>query len=69
MSAAPSLLDVLRQTVAFEALGEPAGNLTVGRGMLEGRRLRVALVENRAASGALGGAERSEEHTSELQSL
>jgi hypothetical protein len=57
VSAAPSLLDVLRQTVAFEALGEPAGNLTVGRGTLEGRSLRVALVENRAASGALGGAE------------
>lgn len=57
MSTAPQLLEGLRAAVAFEPLGERAGNLTVGRGSLAGRALRVALVENRAASGALGGLE------------
>jgi hypothetical protein len=55
--AGPPLLDALRSTLAFEAIGEPAGNLTVGRGRLEGRPVHVAAVENRAASGALGALE------------
>ena len=57
MSAPAPLLVALRAAVAFEPLGERAGNLTVGRGTLGPRALRVALVENRAASGALGGVE------------
>jgi len=48
------LLQALRQAIAFEPIGEPAGNLTLGRGKLEGRPLHVALVENRVASGSLG---------------
>jgi acetyl-CoA carboxylase beta subunit len=51
------VLDKLRAALAFEAMGEPAGNLTVGRGRFEGRAVRVAIVENRAASGALGAVE------------
>ena len=56
-SPAAVVLDRLREALAFERLGEPAGNLTVGRGRFEGRAVRVAIVENRVASGALGTAE------------
>ncbi len=56
VSPAPAagLVDALREALAFEALGDPVGNLTVGRGTLGARAVRVALVENRAASGSLG---------------
>jgi hypothetical protein len=47
----------LREALAFTREGEPAGNVSVGHGLLEGRRLRCAFVENRTASGALGTAE------------
>ena len=47
----------LREALAFEPLGEPVGNLTVGRGNLGARPVRVALIENRAASGSLGARE------------
>ena len=58
MSASPpNLLDALRAAVAFEPLGAPAGNLTLGKGRLDGRPLRVAIVENRIASGSIGKAE------------
>jgi Carboxyl transferase domain/Malonate decarboxylase gamma subunit (MdcE) len=50
----PTLFDALRKAVAFEPQGEGAGNATVGRGTLDGRSLRVAFVENRTASGAIG---------------
>ena len=50
-------LDALRAAVAFEALGQASGNVTVGRGRFEGRALRVGVVENRVASGAIGMAE------------
>lgn len=48
------VLDALRAAVSFHAIGKPAGNLTIGRGSLEGRAVHVALVENRAASGSVG---------------
>lgn len=57
MSAAPLLADALREALAFEPMGEIAGNLTAGRGTLDGRAVRIALVENRFASGAIGAAE------------
>jgi hypothetical protein len=59
VSALPGspLATALREAVGFEAVGEAAGNLTVGRGTLEGRPLHVALAENRAASGSLGARE------------
>jgi len=56
MSAA-DILDALRDAVGFEPLGPPAANLTIGKGALDGRPLRVALVENRIASGSIGKAE------------
>ncbi len=57
-AAAPAaLLDALRAALAFEPLGRPAGNLTIGKGALDGRPVRVALVENRIASGSIGKAE------------
>ena len=57
MTNAPQLLDAVRDALRFEPLGERAGNLTVGRGAVAGKTARVALVENRFASGALGGLE------------
>ncbi len=60
MSAAPApatLADALRAALDFEAHGAPAGNLTLGKGSLDGRPVRVAMVENRIASGSIGKAE------------
>ena len=54
MTGALPLAEALRETLAFEALGERAGNLLIGRGTLDGRPVRAAFVENRAASGSLG---------------
>ena len=54
MSTPDALLAALRQALAFEAVGERTGNLTVGRGTLDARPVRIALVENRFASGAIG---------------
>jgi hypothetical protein len=53
-TAARPILEALRAAVVFEAASEPAGNVTIGRGRLDGRPLHVALVESRASSGALG---------------
>ena len=59
MSAGPptSLLAALKEAIAFEAGGEPAGNLSVGRGVFERRPVHVALVEGRIAGGSLGSLE------------
>ncbi len=54
---APSLLQALRDAIAFEPVGDPVGNVTLGRATLERRPLHAALVENRTASGSLGGRE------------
>lgn len=60
MSAVPvagSLLEALQAALGFEAMGAPAANLTIGKGVLDGRPIRVALVKNRVASGSIGKAE------------
>jgi hypothetical protein len=57
MNAPPPILEALKAAVAFEAIGEPAGNATAGFGTLDGRPLHVALIENRAASGSIGSVE------------
>lgn len=59
MSAPPSvaLVAALREALAVEPLGEAVGNLTIARGQLDGNPVRVALIENRSASGALGARE------------
>ena len=56
MSAQPAsaLFACVRDAIAFEAVGEAAGNLTAGRGTFEGRSAHAAIVENFAASGSLG---------------
>jgi len=54
---AATLADAVRATLEFQAQGESAGNVTVGRGALDGRAVRVAIVETRFASGALGSVE------------
>lgn len=59
MSPAPPqlLADAVREALGYEPQGAPAGNVTVGRGTLDGRNVRVALIENRLASGSLGSVE------------
>lgn len=57
MSPAATVLDALRTTLGVEATGAQAGNLNLGRGVLDGRPVRVALIENRIASGSIGKAE------------
>ncbi len=57
MSSAPSILAALSQALGFQPIGNRAGNVTVGRGILDGRTVHVALVENRIASGSIGAAE------------
>ena len=51
------LLAALRDAIAFEPVGEPVGNLTIGRGAFDRRALHVAIVEGKTASGSLGTAE------------
>lgn len=55
--SATSLRDALVADLAFVPAGDPAGNVITGLGTLDGRRVHVALVENRVASGAIGTAE------------
>ncbi len=52
--SAPPLLSTLKESIAFEAVGEAVGNVTVGRGTFHRRPLHVAIVEGRIASGSLG---------------
>ncbi|MEO8103833.1 MAG: biotin-independent malonate decarboxylase subunit gamma, partial [Betaproteobacteria bacterium] len=47
----------LRTQFDFQPVGQPVGNLTLGKGTLRGQPLHMALVENRNASGALGAKE------------
>jgi Carboxyl transferase domain len=57
VSAYPGPLEAMQAALGFEAQGASVGNLTLGRGTLDGRPIRVALIENRFASGAVGSAE------------
>ena len=57
MSTPATLLDALRAALAFQPQGERAGNLTAGRGVIDGRAARLAIVESRFASGAIGTVE------------
>ena len=56
MLAHESLLHLKSQT-GFQAVGEPVGNLTLGRGQLNGNPVYLAIVENKIASGSLGAKE------------
>jgi hypothetical protein len=55
--AVAPVLEDLKGALGFASSGAVAGNLTVGKGVLDGRPVRVALVENRIASGSIGRAE------------
>ena len=55
--SATALLEALRSAIAFQPQGERVFNLSWGRGTLDGKPVRVALVENRFASGSIGVAE------------
>ena len=52
-----ALLVAAKEEIRFEPHGDPTGNVTLGRGTIDGKPLRVALVESRIASGSLGVAE------------
>ena len=47
-------LQLLKTTTGFKPLGEPVGNLTLGRGTLNGRTAHIAVIENKVASGSIG---------------
>jgi acetyl-CoA carboxylase alpha subunit len=51
------MLEALTAAIAFKIQGERAGNVTAGRGTFGGKPVRVALVENRFSSGAIGADE------------
>lgn len=51
------LLEALTAALAFHPIGETTGNLTLGRGRVNGRTAHVAIVESRAASGSIGTVE------------
>ena len=55
--ARPTLPGALREALGFQAHGEAVANLTLGEGSLDGRPVRVVLIENRLASGSIGKAE------------
>jgi hypothetical protein len=57
VSEASSSQEALQLALGFTAQGERIGNLSLGHGNLGGRPVRVALIENRFASGAVGCAE------------
>ncbi len=44
----------LKAETGFATMGEPVGNLTLGRGRVAGVAVHIALVENKIASGSLG---------------
>jgi hypothetical protein len=52
-----ALLEALKKAIAFEPHKDRVGNLAWGKGTLDGKPVRLALVENRFASGAIGHAE------------
>lgn len=54
MSTPGAVQAALLQALGAEMQSERAGNLTLGRGALGGRSIRIAMVENRLASGAVG---------------
>jgi hypothetical protein len=47
-------LNTLKTETGFAPMGEPVGNLTLGRGRVAGIAVHIALVENKIASGSLG---------------
>lgn len=51
------MLDSFKQAVSFAPQGDTVGNLSIGRGVVDGRPTFVAIIENRIASGAIGKAE------------
>jgi len=57
VSAALPVLAALTEALGFQPVGTRAGNVTVGRGSLDGRAVHVALIENRLASGSIGTVE------------
>lgn len=47
-------LQQLKTTTRFAALGDAVGNLTLGRGTLNGHAVHVAIIENKIAAGSVG---------------
>jgi len=51
------MITQFKSTTHFQPLGKPVGNLTIGRGVVDGKPSFVAIIENRLTSGAIGVAE------------
>ena len=51
------MISQFKTAVQFQPQGEPTGNLTIGRGVVDGKPTYVALIENKITSGAIGVAE------------
>jgi hypothetical protein len=51
------MLQKFIEVVAFVQQGDAAANLRIGRGVVDGSPVHVAIIENRLASGAIGKAE------------
>ena len=47
-------LQQLKTSTGFAALGDAVGNLTLGRGTLNGHAVHVAIIENKIAAGSVG---------------
>jgi malonate decarboxylase beta subunit len=52
-----ALLEAVKKAIAFEPHKDRVGNLAWGKGTLDGKPVRLAMVENRFASGSIGAAE------------
>ncbi len=48
------MLNQFKAAVEFSPQGESVGNLTIGRGVVDGKPAYVAVIENKIASGAIG---------------
>jgi len=51
------MISEFKNAVQFQPQGEPKGNLTLGRGMVDGKPVHIAIIENKLTSGAIGVAE------------
>ena len=57
MTTPTALLEAVKKAIAFEPHKDRVANLAWGKGTLDGKPVRLAMVENRFASGSIGAAE------------
>ena len=57
MTTPAALLEAVKKAIAFEPHKDRVVNLAWGKGTLDGKPVRLAMIENRFASGSIGAAE------------